>query len=191
MKKNIIKFVAFILILIFILMILSYIFVPKNNSEEAGIKEVQAMGILGEKENTIDVIMYGDSETIASTMPMKIWEDYGFTSYICGTAGQTLPDTCRMVYDTTKNQKPKIVILEANNIYNSVSVTVPMARILNIIMPITEYHNRWKSLRLEDFFGKIEYKETDINKGYYYVGKTDPVDDSSYIEETDEIQEIP
>ena len=43
----------------------------------------EQMGILGEKENSIDVIMYGDSETIASTMPMKIYEDYGYTMHIC------------------------------------------------------------------------------------------------------------
>ncbi len=191
MKKNIIKFIAFILILIFILMILSYILAPKNNSEKAGMKEVEARGIFGEKDNTIDVIMYGDSETIASTMPMKIWEDYGFTMHVCGTAGQTLPDTCRMVYDTTRKQKPKIVILEANNIYNPVSVTVPLARILNIILPVTEYHNRWKNLKLEDFYSKIDYKETDINKGYHYIGITDPADDSPYMEKTEKIEKIP
>ena len=39
MKKNIIKFIAFVLILIFILIILSYIFVPKNNSKEFGMEE--------------------------------------------------------------------------------------------------------------------------------------------------------
>lgn len=191
MKKNIIKFIAFMMILVFILVVLSYIFAPKNNSAEAGMKETEARGIFGEKENTVDVIMYGDSETIASTMPMKIWDEYGYTMHVCGTAGQTLPDTCRMVYDTTRKQKPKIVILEANNIYNPVSVTVPMARILNIILPITEYHNRWKSLNLNDLVGKIDYKETDINKGYHYVGITDPADDTPYMEYTDQKEQVP
>lgn len=191
MKKNIIKFVAFMLILVVLLIILSAVLVPKNNSEEAGMKEIQARGILGEKENTVDVIMYGDSETIASTIPMKIWEDYGFTMHVCGTAGQTLPDTCRMVYDTTINQKPKIIILEANNIYNPVSITVPMARILNIILPVTEYHNRWKNLNLNDFGGKIDYKETDINKGYHYVSVTDSADDSPYMDYTEQIEQVP
>ena len=191
MKKYIIKFIVFTLILVFILMILSYIFVPKNNSKEFGMDEDQAKGIFGEKENTIDVIMYGDSETIASTMPMKIWEDYGFTMHVCGEAGQTLPDTCRMAYDTLKKQHPKIIILEANNIYNSTNITVPIARVINILLPITEYHNRWKNLKLNDLFGKIEYTTTDINKGYYYVGSTDPVDNEIASEKTDAIEKIP
>ena len=191
MKKNIIKFIAFVLILIFILIILSYIFVPKNNSKEFGMEEDQAKGIFGEKDNSVDVIMYGDSETIASTMPMKLWEDYGFTMHVCGEAGQTLPDTCRMAYDTMKKQQPKLVILESNNIYNSVNVTVPIARVINIMFPITEYHNRWKNLKLKDFYSKIEYNTTDINKGYYYVGRTDPVEDNTYMEKTEEIEKIP
>ena len=191
MKENIIKIIVFFSILIIILLVLSYIFIPKNNSEEYGIKEQQAMGILGEKENSIDVIIYGDSETIASTMPMKLWDDYGYATYVCGTSGQTLPDTCKIVYETLKKQKPKILILETDNIYNPTKITVPLARILNIALPVTEYHNRWKSLRKEDFFGKIKYTNTDLNKGYYYVGRVLPCDDSSYMEYTMEKEEIP
>ena len=83
MKKIILKTVLFFIILLILLVIISFIFTPKNNSEEAGMPNSEQMGILGEKENSIDVIMYGDSETIASTMPMKIYEDYGYTMHIC------------------------------------------------------------------------------------------------------------
>ena len=191
MKKIILKTGIFILVLLAILVILSAILVPKNNSEEAGMKESQAMGILGEGDNTIDVVMYGDSETIASTMPMRIWKNHGISMHVCGAAGQTLPDTCRIVYKTLKKQKPKIVILETNNLFTDTSITVPMARVLNELLPITEYHNRWKSLKKEDFFGKINYTATDINKGYYYVGNTDPADDSNYMTYSEEKEPIP
>ena len=134
MKKYIIKAVSFFLVLFVILAIISRIFIPKNNSEKAGMNNIQAMTILGEKSNTIDVIMYGDSESIASTIPIYLWQDYGFTSFICGTSGQTLPDTCRIAFDTLKNQKPKIVILEADTIYLPTRITVPVSRIIyNII----------------------------------------------------------
>ena len=53
------------------MVIISRIFVPKNNSEEAGMNNIQAMTILGEKKNSVDVIMYGDSESIASTIPVR------------------------------------------------------------------------------------------------------------------------
>ena len=193
MKKNIIKIILFFIILLIILAILSAILVPKNNTEEAGINNIQAMGILGEKDNTIDVIMYGDSESFASTMPMRIWEKYGYTFYVCGTSGQSMPDTCKIAYDTLKKQSPKIVILEADNIFNSVGITVPIARVINEILPITEYHNRWKTLAKNDFFGEIKYTDTDENRGYYYVEKTDPIDGdgNNYMEDSSEIEKVP
>jgi len=191
MRRNIIKIITFFTILLIILEVLSLILIPKNNTEEAGINDIQALHILGEKENTIDVIMYGDSEAFASTIPMQIWEDYGFTSYICATAGQSISDTCKIAYQTLKKQRPKIVILEADNIFITTSITVPLARVLNLIMPITEYHNRWKNLNKEDFSGKINYTETDSNKGYYYVERTDPAEDGEYMTYTDEIEKVP
>lgn len=191
MKKNILKSIVFILILAIILRIISYIFIPKNNSKEYGMEEPEALGILGERENSIDVIFYGDSEPMASIIPMQIWQDYGITTYVCANAGQTLPDTCQMVYETLKKQKPKVVILEANNSYIPSSVTVDMARVANVLFPITEYHNRWKSLNSEDFFGPINYRETEVNRGYYYVGAVAPADDKDYMTYSDDVEEIP
>ena len=191
MKNKLIRAIIFISVLSIILLIISYIFIPKNNSAEYGMDEPQAMGILGEKENTIDVLVLGDSEPMASIIPMEMWKEYGITSYVCSTAGQTLPDTCKMAYDVLKKQKPKIIILEANNSYIETKITVPMARIVNIIFPITKNHNRWKSLKAVDFFGPINYTETDSNKGYYYVGKVEAADDSNYMTYSEEVENIP
>ena len=191
MKRKILKISLFMLILLIILVILSAIFIPKNNSEEAGMNNLPAMGILGEEENTIDMIMYGDSESIASTIPKRMKEEYGISSYICGNPGQSMPDTCRIVYETLKRQKPKMIILEANNIYNPVGIAVPVARVINVVLPITEFHYRWKNLKKEDFFGKKNYTYKDENKGYHYVGVTDPADDSHYMEYSEEKEPVP
>ena len=82
MKRLILKFVIFILILFILLLILSRILLPKNNSEDAGMNDARAMKILGEYENTIDMLVYGDSEAYASIIPMQLWNDYGYTSFI-------------------------------------------------------------------------------------------------------------
>ena len=154
-------------------------------------EEPEPLGILAENENSIDVVVYGDSEPMASIIPMQLWEKHGFTMYSCTQAGQTLPDTCEMVYSTLKKQKPKIVILETNNSYIQTKITVPMARIINKVLPITEYHNRWKSLQANDFFGPIEYTNKEINKGYYYVGVVDSADASNYMTYSEEKEDIP
>lgn len=191
MKKLIVRFIIFMLILFIILLILSRILVPKNNTDESGINDMKAMKILGEADNTVDMIVYGDSESYASIIPMQLWNDYGYTSYVCGTSGQTLPDTCRIAYDTLKNQNPKMVVLEADTVYAKTEISVPIARVLYKILPVMEYHNRWKKLNLQDFFGKIEYTDRDANKGYYYLSAIDPVEGDSYMEYSEEIEEIP
>ena len=91
MKEKIIKVIVFFLILILLMIIISYPFIPKNNSKESGMHDSDVYGILGEPENSIDVIIYGDSESITSFIPLKMWDEYGYTSYICGTAGQSMP----------------------------------------------------------------------------------------------------
>lgn len=191
MKKYIFRFILFMLILFIILLILSRITLPKTTSGESELNNLQAMKILGEEKDTVDVIMYGDSEAMASTIPTELWKNYGFSSFICGTSGQTLPDTLRIAYDTLKKQKPKIVILEADNIFEPTEFDVPIARVLYEILPIIEYHNRWKTLTFQDFFGKFDYSEKDPFKGYYYLIQSDPGDASQYMAYSDETEIIP
>ena len=190
MKKNILKFILFFTIILIIMFILSRIFIPKNNTKKAGMKENGITDILGEKENTIDLIMFGDSESITSVIPMKLWEDYGYTTFICGKPGQVLPDTLKVMYDTSKKQKPKAIVLETNLIYNDVSITVPLGRIVQEILPITEYHDRWKNLKLDDFNPNIKYTKTSHMKGFHYRTTIVPADSTGYMAYTDEIQDI-
>ena len=78
--KNLIGTFAFALIVIMLLVGLSYLFMPKNNQLQFGMEDVAANGILGEKPNTIDVLVIGDSEAYSSIIPMQLWQDHGFTA---------------------------------------------------------------------------------------------------------------
>ena len=54
--KRVLALVGFLAGLLGILVGLSALFVPKNNMSEFGMEEVTANGILGERENSIDVL---------------------------------------------------------------------------------------------------------------------------------------
>ena len=69
--------------LIALLVVLSMIFIPKNNMKAFGMEDVPANGILGEKADTIDVVIVGDSESYSSFSPMR----KSFTSFRVGIAG--------------------------------------------------------------------------------------------------------
>lgn len=191
MKSNIIKVISFWLIFLIILIILSYITVPKNNSEEFGMESANANGILGEKDNTIDVVVVGDSESFTSIIPMKMYKEYGFTTYLCGTSGQSLPESISFVYKAMKKQKPKVIILESHNIYTDVPLTTPIAKISHYVLPVVRYHNRWKNLNSKDFMGKVEYTWTDDLKGFYDTTAVNEADSSNYMEYTEKVADIP
>lgn len=191
MKKNILKILCFFFILGILLRIVSLFLMPKYNREKYGMRDEKANGIFGEKENTIDVLVVGDSEAYTSIIPMKMWEEYGFTTYVCATPAQCLVDSIEFTYDAMKTQTPKIVILEADNIYREVYYGTPPEKILKRIWPVVRYHTRWKELKKEDLIPVAHYTYTDDLKGYKFTDSIREADSSKYMCESDKKSEIP
>ena len=96
----------------------------------------------------------------------------------------------KSLYDATQKQKPKVVLLESNAIFDDVSIAVPFARIVQTILPITEYHSRWKSLKIEDFYKKPEYTSKDYLKGFHLRKDIVPADSSNYMIPTESKHEL-
>ncbi len=185
------SFVMFSVVLAALLLAASLVFYPKNNMSEFGMEEAQANGILGEKQNTIDVLVLGDSESYCSITPMQIWEETGYTAYVCGTSAQPLNYSLVMLHRAFEKQKPKIVILETNAIYRKISSGQALKNKLTNYFSIFQYHNRWKSLGWHDFFGKIEFTWTDDYKGYKYNTTVSPSINTDYMKQTETIATIP
>lgn len=176
MKKNIIKSIIFIFILICIFVFLSAFLRPKNNSVEYGMHYRGASGILAEEENTIDTIIIGNSEAYSSIIPMELWKDYGYTSYNCASPEQLLPLSLKMLKEVSKKQTPKLVILEANNLYNPFELGYAVDQIINYNVKAFQYHDRWKNIRKEDFGLKVNYDTVNIMKGYEYTSEIQPLE---------------
>lgn len=166
--KECYKPIVFVIILFFILLGISHFFVPKSNAKGNGIHEARANGVLGEAKDTIDVLVIGDSESFTSISPLPIWNKYGFTMYNGGVSRQYLVDTYDYLNKVLKNQSPKVVLLEANAIYRKMNVNNVLSTKSQSILPIFQYHDRWKSMTSNDFTKKIKYTWTDELKGFYY-----------------------
>ena len=176
LKKNIVKSICFVTIFVLILLVLSNIFKPKNYLKEYGMHYPKANGILGERENSIDIVVIGDSESYRAIIPMKLWKDYGFTTYLCGTPEQSLSVSYSFLKKALKKQSPKIVILEVDNFYIDSKLVDPVKSLIYEVFPIIEYHNRWKSLNNDDLFKKVKYTGIEDMKGYEYSTDVEPID---------------
>lgn len=174
--KVILKPILFFTILLIFLIAFSQIFVPKDNRASASMdtREAKANGILVENKNTIDVLFVGNSEAYSGFDPMQIWHETGIPSYVCATPNQKLSLTFDFVRKAYTNQKPKLVVLEANCIFDNDKMTDKIESSLERTFPIFKYHNLWKKGYNKNAFEDVKYTWRDPNKGYWMAGKIDP-----------------
>ena len=189
--SNIIKPIVFLGILFVMFTLLSNLFVPKNNYKKLGMNNIEANGILGEKENSIDVLFLGDSEAYTSMSPLIMYNKYGFTSYVCATPGQRIYDTLKYFNKALEKQKPKVIVIETNAIYRKYNFFENMVANWKNYFPFFEYHNRWKDLNKDDFTGKVEYTYTHPNKGFKIKRKIVPATLKDYMKETNKGKHVP
>ncbi len=151
MKKKAIFILLYFAGLIALLHLLSGIMIPKKNLAEYGMEEERANGILGEKENTIDVLMLGNSLIYTDFIPPQMWKDTGYTSYTCGTNDQHLDYSLEMLRRTLKHQKPTVVFLETDSFTREVTALNALLSEASHFFPCFRYHDRWKHMKLRDF----------------------------------------
>ena len=173
-----------------LLFLASCLFIPKNNMEEFGMDDVKANGILGEKEDIIDVLVLGDSESFTTISPMQIWGQQGFTSYVCGTSGQPLYQSETLLAQALEKQKPKVVILETNAIYRDISLQSVLLNRLENLFPVLRYHDRWKQFRANEVLAPVEYTWTDDYKGFEYNATVVPSTVTDHMTPTDQAAPI-
>lgn len=191
MGKQILRTILFCLIFLVLFSGVTHLLVPKNNSEEAGIHDAWAKGFLAEPENTIDVLVLGDSEVYSCLAPLTIWQEQGITTYSCGTSDQKLYQTESYLQRVFETQSPKVVLLETNILYRDYSTTDRIPHLFEEWFPLVRYHDRWKQLTAADMTQKVSFTHIQRDKGYIYLEEVLPADDSGYMVYTEETEPIP
>lgn len=190
MRKNFGKAGLFLGIFLALFLLISPVFVPKNNSGTAGIHNPQAKGFLAEPEDTLDVLFVGDSEAYSAFIPLQLWENYGITSYVCSSGDQMIYQCYSYVDRAFDTQSPKAVVLETNTLYRPFTLAQLMGHWAEEAFPYLRYHDRWKNLQPGDFTGNVEFTHSVPNKGYYYKTETTVTDTEGYMAPSDEAEPV-
>lgn len=177
--KNILKSITFIAIFIFLYYGFSYLLLPKENIHDFGLIKTAQYEILGEKKNSIDTIIVGDSLVYSSIIPMEIYKQYGYTVFDCAEAAFILPDAYDYYKVALESQNSKVVLLGANMFFRDTSKRrwyIKYERMLKNIMPLLNYHNNWKNILFSD------YGIMSIQKGYKLNKKIIPSKPKNYMQ---------
>lgn len=164
--KHTLRCVVFLAVLALLLTGVSQLVRPKNNTRSDGIHDPAANGILGEPDNTIDLLILGDSESYSAFIPMQLWQQYGYTAYCCGTSRQTLYYSEAFLHKAFQKQSPKLVILETDVIFIDFSYGSMLLQEAGDLFPVFSYHDRWKTLKSSDWSLNVNYTYIDNAKGY-------------------------
>ena len=186
MKRLIIHLIA-ILSGVLLLAFFQNLLMPKYISS---IHEGNLIAEYYDEEKQHDVIFLGDCEVFSNISPVRLWEDYGITSYIRGSAQQLLWQSYYLLEETLTYEKPKVVVFNVlamkynepqKEAYNRLTmdgmrlsaiklkaVKASMTEgedLITYLFPLLRYHSRWKELSVEDV-KYLFHRDTISHNGY-------------------------
>jgi hypothetical protein len=165
-------------------------------------------------KDSLDVLFVGSSRMFCAVSPMTIWQEEGIASYNMGTYSQSIACSYYLVKEGIRTQHPKVIILDTYGVkydkgHGSVarvhmvtdamplnSTKIEMYRdfiqplfskneAMEIYLPILRYHERWKSLKEEDFHPIRAYM-----RGFRFAYESESVEEPALTEDTAEVPEI-
>ena len=176
-----------------LLLYLSNLTAPKNNTQDAGHDAWAAYGFEAEPADTIDAVILGDSESRTNVSPMEMFHIAGFTSYCCGINQENLSEAYEMLKLVFRYQSPKLVILDCNCIFSSFDWKDALMTSAESVFPVIRWHDRWKDLTPEDLTTVSQYTSREVRKGYYHAMRSNaaPAEMTDiYMEKSDDREPI-
>lgn len=160
--------------LLFVLLWLAQcLLVPKYTSDD--IPEGALISEYYQSAGGHDVLFVGDCEVYENFSPVTLWEKYGISSYIRGSAQQLIWQSYYMLAEMLEYEKPQVVVYnvlamkygtpqsEAYNRLNLDGMRMSSYKIkavrasmtdgesfLSYVFPLLRYHSRWSELGAND-----------------------------------------
>lgn len=182
------KIALFLVTLLITLFFLQRLLMPKYMSD---IIEGALTAEYYEETTGHEVLFVGDCEVYENFSPITLYQEYGISSYIRGSAQQLAWQSYYMLEDTLRYETPKVVVFNVlalkynepqSEAYNRMTIDgMKLSRtkfdaieasmtdrenMMDYIFPILRYHSRWSELSAEDF-KYLFHKDKISHNGYY------------------------
>ena len=142
-------------------------------------------------EEPHEVIFLGDCEVYENISPVTLYENYGISSYIRGSAEQYIWQSYYILRDTLRTETPRVVVLSVHSLqfdqprteeYNRMTLDgmrwssdkvnaikasmMADEHFVDYVFPILRYHYRWSELGSDDIQHFFTKDQVTVN-GYY------------------------
>lgn len=193
-------YVVIVKTIIFFVIMIALFTALSDQTESALLKNDQLIpernksiyAIQREPEETIDILVLGDSLSYSSVSPMSLWNRHGFTAFVCGQPGQDMIESEELLRIALETQTPKVVILETNALFqdrlNGRSLNDTMETLLNYYLPLFRGHDVWKSLIMKKEYAEIGFAKY---KGFTFRSDIKPYEKGAYMKKTDKKATLP
>lgn len=139
-----------------------------------------------------ELLIIGNCEAYENISPMKLWEEYGITSYIRGNANQLISQSYYLLKESLRYEKPKVALLSiqamtvpgqnseeynrmvfdgmkwsSDKLLGILSSRAEGEALAEYVFPVLRYHSRWQELAREDFLYAFQEKPLISYNGYY------------------------
>ena len=158
---------AFLLELLVAVQGVGHLMMPTSNRHLSG---YTAGGVLGEKNNTVDVLVMGDSNTAQGISPMEWYHARGVTGYAYGEGWLSIYNIYYRLLQIFKEQSPKVVVVSADTVYSrrggDTYTAAAVREISGEVFPLVRFHDEWKNMHPTEYFKENDYTWRDVNKGF-------------------------
>ncbi len=206
-----IKAVSFFIVFVILLEVFSLTIFSKSAATKYKNKHKNAYSYTNEIENTIQLIALGNSDLYSALIPVKLWNEQGYTSTVISSPRQTIMETYSLLGDALENQNPDIVLIETDMLYDGIAVNVQDTdeqKISSRELPLIPYftndkltgdienhfsvfmlHDRWKQMITTSNNEKED--DTLCEHGYYFSKKIHQTYENNYMDATTRVEKIP
>ena len=117
MKKRALPWICAALVTVLLWQLLTALLIPKYMTS---IPEGALIAEYYSEQTTHDVLFIGDCEVYEGFTPPTLWEEYGITSYIRGSAQQLIWQSYYLMEETFRYETPKVMV------FNVLSMMSPL-----------------------------------------------------------------
>ncbi len=174
--KLILRYTAFLTVLIILILIAQNILMLKWQFEDSGYITEWQNEYRDLKKDSVDVLVLGSSNAYTSYNPILVYEETGINSFVLAGPDQTLKASLNVLKESFKTQSPAVIVLELyaidmqnkmdetrlHQIYDTRLLSLEKIaeleelrfendKLVDLLIPIFRYHTRWEELTKLDY----------------------------------------